>query len=67
MTENSPLRQRMIDDMTIRNLSPATHDLTFMRCKGSAVILAVRRIVWFWSMCGPIKSTLLGAVYPGAV
>ncbi|MBT4041904.1 MAG: site-specific integrase [Rhodospirillaceae bacterium] len=24
MTDNSPLRQRMIDDMTIRNLSPAT-------------------------------------------
>ncbi|MBY5775063.1 integrase, partial [Rhizobium ruizarguesonis] len=24
MTEISPLRRRMIDDMTIRNLSPAT-------------------------------------------
>ena len=25
MTEISPLRRRMIEDMTVRNLSPATH------------------------------------------
>ena len=31
MAQISPLRRRMLEDMTVRNLSPATHNRTSMR------------------------------------
>jgi hypothetical protein len=34
MAEISPLRRRMIEDMTVRNLSPATQQL----CRPSALV-----------------------------
>jgi integrase/recombinase XerD len=44
MAEISPLRRRMIDDMTIRNLSPATQQsYIYAVAKSSAGILVVRR------------------------
>ena len=43
MAELSPLRRRMIEDMTIRNLSPATQRSYVMRLRSSAAISAARR------------------------
>src|SRR5277367_520668 len=38
----SPLRQRMIDDMTMRNLSPSTHE-TYIRAVAQCVSPAISR------------------------
>ena len=39
MAEISPLRRRMIEDMTVRNLSPATQNRTSTPYRSSADIL----------------------------
>ena len=44
MAQISPLRRRMIEDMAIRNLSPATSNPTSTRSRGSAGILAAHPI-----------------------
>ena len=45
MGEISPLRRRMIEDMTVRNLSPATQQSYSMPCRSSAGILVAPLIV----------------------
>jgi hypothetical protein len=46
MAELSPLRRRMIEDMTVRNMSPATQHPTSARFRSSAGILANRPTDW---------------------
>jgi hypothetical protein len=48
MTEISPLRRRMAEDMTIRSLSPETQQSYIYAVASSAVILAARRIGLGW-------------------
>jgi hypothetical protein len=55
MAEMSPLRRRMIEDMTVRNLSPATQRSTFMRLRSSVDILAARRTFWGWRRSVPFR------------
>ena len=50
MAEISPLRRRMIEDMTVRNLSPATQQSTSMRYRSSVGILVAPLIVLAWKM-----------------
>ena len=50
MAEISPLRRRMIEDMTVRNLSPATQQSYLNACRSSAGILAAPLIVSAWKM-----------------
>jgi hypothetical protein len=57
MAEISPLRRRMIDDMMIRNLSPAAQHPTSMRSPSSAGILVSRRTGWGWRKYGLTSST----------
>ena len=46
MAEINPLRRRMIEDMTVRNLSPATqNNRTSTPYRSSAGILVARLIV----------------------
>ncbi len=58
MAEMSPLRRRMIEDITVRNLSPATqrsyvHAVSrFSQYFGRSDILAVLRICWVWKTSG---------------
>ena len=52
MAEFSPLRQRMIEDMTTRNLSPATQQ-SYTQWPNSAATVATHRTGWGWRMCGP--------------
>jgi integrase/recombinase XerD len=57
MADLSPLRQRMIEDMKVRNLSPATQ-----RCYVHAVAKFAHHFNrcltgWAWRKSGPIKST----------
>ena len=53
MAEISPLRRRMIEDMTIRNLRLRRSNPTFMRLPSSAAISAALRTGWGWRMCAP--------------
>jgi hypothetical protein len=55
MAEISPLRRRMIEDMTVRNLSPATNDPTFPPYRSSAGILVGLPIVCTWKMSEPSR------------
>jgi hypothetical protein len=48
MAEISPLRRRMIEDMTVRNLS--RNNRTSMRYRSSVGILVAPRIVSAWKM-----------------
>ena len=50
MAEMSPLRRRMIEDMTVSNLSPATQRSISTQYRSSAGILAVPLIIWAWRM-----------------
>jgi integrase/recombinase XerD len=54
MAEVSPLRQRMIEDMTIRNLSPATQQsyiYAVAKFSNSAATAAARQTGWGLRMC----------------
>jgi hypothetical protein len=55
MTEISPLRRRMIEDITVRNLSPATQLRTSMPYRSSAGILVAPLIAWAWKMSTPSR------------
>jgi hypothetical protein len=52
MAEISPLRRRMIEDMTIRNLAPATHTLIIanaMRSSRATASISVPSVEAKWS------------------
>jgi hypothetical protein len=55
MAEMSPLRRRMIEDMTIRNLSPATQQSYVTRFRSSADISAIRQIGSDWKTSAPTR------------
>lgn len=55
MSELSPLRRRMIEDMTIRNLSPATQRSYLHAVTKFCAILVDRRTGQGWRMCAPFK------------
>jgi hypothetical protein len=55
MAEISPLRRRMIEDMTVRNLSPRRNNRTSTRYRSSAAILVVPLIVLAWKMSTPFQ------------
>jgi hypothetical protein len=57
MAEISPLRRRMIEDMTVRNLSPRRNNRTSTRYRSSAAILVVPLIVLAWKMSTPSSSS----------
>ncbi|MFD2429559.1 hypothetical protein ACFSUK_18410 [Sphingobium scionense] len=62
----SPLRRRMIDDMMLRNLSPATqrsylHAVT----KFSRYFGTVRRTAWGWRMSARFKCIWCRRAFPG--
>ena len=65
MAEMSPLRRRMIEDMTVRNLSPATQRsyvhavLKFSRYFGRS------RTGLAWKMCAPFRSISSRTAYRG--
>jgi hypothetical protein len=66
MTEISPLRRRMIEDMTVRNMSPATlrpSDPTCMRWLSLAASSVACRSGWVWRRSAPFRSTLSLAAY----
>jgi hypothetical protein len=56
MAELSPLRRRMIEDMTVRNLSPATQRSYVHAVSKFSRYLVVRRAGWVWRMSGPFRS-----------
>ena len=65
MATISPIRQRMIEDMTIRNLSRATQLLISMRWRGSADISIVHQIGLGWRKFAPTNCTLSAETIPG--
>jgi len=50
MAELSPLRRRMIEDMTVRNLSPATQRSYLSAVSKFSRILADPPTIWAWRM-----------------
>jgi hypothetical protein len=52
MTEISPQRRRMIEDMAVRNLSPATQRSYEHASPSSAASLAARLTGWIWRTLG---------------
>ena len=56
MAEMSPLRRRMIEDMTIRNLSPATQQSYLHAVSKFSRYLAARPIGSDWKTCAPTRS-----------
>jgi hypothetical protein len=63
MAELSPLRRRMIEDMTVRNLSPATQR-SYVHAV-SKFSSAARRIGWAWGRYGPSRFIWCRPVSPG--
>ena len=57
MGQMSPLRRRMIEDITVRNLAPATQQSYLYAVAGSAVTSHVRPFGSAWSTCAPTRST----------
>ena len=65
MTEMSPLRRRMIEDMTVRNLSPATQRSYVMPSPSSAAFSAARLTSLIWRTCERSRFIWLLAGYRG--
>ena len=66
MAEISPLRRRMIEDMTVRNLSPATQRSYLARGHRSSAGISVGRPIGSgWRMSAPSRSTWWRSGYPG--
>ena len=66
MAKVSPPRLRMTEDMTLRNLSPATRNSPIStRSRGSAGILADRPVSWGWRTCAPTSCTSSPRSSPG--
>jgi hypothetical protein len=57
MAELSPLRRRMIEDMTVRNLSPATQQSYVYAVAKLSLFLVVHQIGSIWRMCGHFRFT----------
>ncbi len=55
MAEISPLRRRMIEDMTVRNLSPATQQSYLNAVSKFSRYLAAPLIVSAWKMSMPSR------------
>ena len=51
----SPLRRRVIDDMTLRNLSPAPQRSNLHAVAKFSQYLTAHRIGWGWRMSGPVS------------
>ena len=67
MAEKSPLRRRMIEDMTIRNLSPATQRSYLYAVSRFSQDLSAHPIVSDWRTCAPTRSTLRRRASPGGL
>jgi hypothetical protein len=65
MAEMSALRRRMIEDTTIRNLSPATQRSYLHAVSSSADISASRLVGSGWRTSAPIGSTYRRKGWPG--
>ena len=65
MAEISPLRRRMIEDMTVRNLSPATQQSYLHAVRSLAAILVSPRTDWAWRKCMPSSFIWLRQEFPG--
>jgi hypothetical protein len=61
----SPLRRRMIDDMTLRNLSPATQRSYLHAVRKLVNISTALRINWGLRTSAPFKSIWCRRVFPG--
>lgn len=57
MAQISPLRQRMIEDLTIRNLSPETQRSYVHHWRSSVDFLDDHPIIWDTKRCAPIRPT----------
>ena len=57
MAEMNPLRRRMIEDMKVRNLSPATQRCYVHAVRNSPGTSSDRPTGWGWRTFGPINST----------
>ena len=57
MAELSPLRRRMIEDMTVRNCRRRPSDPTSTPLRSSAVILVTRQIASDWKTYAPSRSS----------
>ena len=57
MAEISPLRRRMIDDMMIRNLSPATQQSYLYAVAKFSRHFATHRTGLGWRRCAPTSCT----------
>ena len=65
MTEISPLRRRMIEDMTVRNLSPATQRSYVHAVAKFARFFARSLRHSTWRMFAPFRCTSSRAACPG--
>ena len=65
MAEISPLRRRMIEDMTVRNLSPATQRSYLAAVSKLSRFSVVPRIISSWRISGPsIDLVAIGISWP---
>lgn len=65
MADLSPLRRRMIEDMTVPICRRRRSDRTSARFRSSAVISANRRIGWNWKTFAPFKCIWSRPAYHG--
>ena len=65
MAEMSPLRRRMIEDMTVRNLSPATQRSYVYAVAKFSRHFGPRRSDWAWRTFAPFRSIWRPRAFPG--